>query len=65
MLKNEGNRLAQVRQAVFARFALTVGAGYLGAVCDVPGAVLLYDRRELVAHFYILPLRDPPHPHAR
>jgi len=55
MLKNKGNRLAEVRQAFFPRFALTIGAGYLGAVRDVPWAILLDDRGELVAHVYILP----------
>src|ERR1035437_719394 len=55
MLKNEGNRLTEVRQAFFPRLALTVGARHLGAVRDVPWAVLLDDRGELVAHEYILP----------
>jgi hypothetical protein len=50
VLKNKGNRLAEVRQAFFPRFALTVGTRHFGAVCEVPWAVLLDDRRELVAH---------------
>src|ERR1019366_4395850 len=54
MLKDEGNRLTKVRQAFFPRLALTVGAGHLGAVRDVPWAVLLDDRSEFVAHVYIL-----------
>ena len=50
VLKNKSNRLAQVRQTFFSRFALAVGAGYLGAVSDVPWAILLDDRRELIVH---------------
>jgi hypothetical protein len=34
---------------------LAVGARHLGAVCHVPWAILLNDRRELVVHVYILP----------
>gem|GEM_PF-5979072 len=59
MLKNECNRLTEVRQAFFPRLALTVGARHLGAVRDVPWAVLLDDRGELVAHVYILPPAPP------
>jgi hypothetical protein len=50
VFKNEGNCLAQVRYAFFVRFALAIGAWYLGAVCDEPRSVLLDDCGELVAH---------------
>jgi hypothetical protein len=55
VLQNEGDRLAKVRQAFFARRALTIGPRHFGAVGDVPWAVLLDDRRKLVVHMYILP----------
>jgi hypothetical protein len=55
MLKNKGERLVEVRQAFFTCFALTVGTRHLGAICDVPWAILLDDCRELIAHVYILP----------
>ena len=53
-LKNQFNRRAKVRHALFRRPALTVRARPFGAVCDMPWAILLDYRRELVAHFYIL-----------
>jgi 2-dehydropantoate 2-reductase len=55
VFKNERNRLAKARQAFFTRFALTVGARYFGTVRDVPWAVPLDNRRELVMHVFILP----------
>ena len=54
VFKNEGNRRPKVRQTVFLRFALTVGARHFGAVCDVPWAVLLDYRRKPIAHAHIL-----------
>ena len=56
MFKDQCNRLAKVRQAFFTRLALTISAGYFGAVRDIQWTVLLDDRRELVAHVHILPL---------
>ena len=55
VIENQGNRLAKVRQTFLARFALPIGAWHFGAVPDIPWAVLLDDRREFVAHFFILP----------
>ena len=55
-LEDEGDRFPQVRQALFPRFALAVRSRDLGAVRDVPLAVLLDDGCELVAHVIILPL---------
>ncbi len=50
MLKDQRNRCAEVRQAFFARFPLTVCARHFRTVRDVPGAVLLDDGRELNVH---------------
>ena len=50
VLQDEGNRLAKVRQAFFTRFPLAVGSGHFGAVRDVPWAVSLDNRRELIVH---------------
>jgi len=58
VLKNQGNGLAQVRQAFFTRFALAVGAGHLSAIRHEPRTVLLDNRRKFVAHFHILPCLD-------
>ncbi len=55
MLQNESNRLAKIRQALFTRFPLAVGSGHFGAIRDVPGTVLLNNRRELIVHASILP----------
>src|ERR1019366_1451668 len=57
VLENQGNGLAKVRQTFLARFALPIGARHFSAVGDMPWAVSLDDRREFVAHFFILPLR--------
>jgi len=57
VLENQGNGLAKVRQTFLARFALPIGARHFSAVGDIPWAVSLDDRREFVAHFFILPLR--------
>ena len=54
VLKNQFNRRAQARHALLSRPALTVRARHFGAVCDVPWAILLDYRRELIAHIYIL-----------
>jgi hypothetical protein len=54
VIENEGNRLAQVRQAFFACLPLPVGARRLGAVCNVPWAMLFDDSRESVVHVCIL-----------
>ncbi len=48
VLKNQGNRFAQVRETFVAGLAPTFGSGHVGAVRDVPGAVLLDNRREFV-----------------
>jgi hypothetical protein len=50
MFQNQSDGLTQIRQAFFTRFALTIGAGNLRAIRDVPRAILLDNRRELVAH---------------
>jgi hypothetical protein len=50
VLKNERDGLAEVREALFPRFALTVRAGNFRAIGDVPQAVSLDDRGELVVH---------------
>ena len=52
--QNERNCLAKVRQAFFTRFPLAVGTGHFGAIGDVPWAVLLDNRRELIMHASIL-----------
>ncbi len=57
VFQNEGNCLAQVRQAFFVRFALTIGAWHLGAVCHEPRSVPLDDCSELVAHDQFYPAR--------
>src|ERR1035438_4211019 len=45
-------RFSQVAEAFFACSALPVSSGHLGAIGDIPGAVLLENRRELVAHMH-------------
>src|SRR6266851_6141128 len=55
VLQDQDNRLAKVRQAFFTRFPLAVGSGHFGAICDVPWAVLLDNRHELIVHASILP----------
>jgi hypothetical protein len=54
MFQNESDRLAEIRQALFTRLALTVGPRHLSTVRDVPWAITLDNRRELVAHDPIL-----------
>ncbi|HXA68097.1 MAG TPA: hypothetical protein VNV82_23245 [Bryobacteraceae bacterium] len=56
VFKDQFNRLTKVRQTFFTRLALTISAGHLGAVRDIPWTVLLDYGGELVAHAYILPL---------
>ncbi len=58
MLQNQSNCFAQVREAFLTRFSLAVGAGHFGAVCDVPGAILLDNRGEFVVHGSILSSGD-------
>src|ERR1039458_1200371 len=58
VLKDEGNCFAEVWQAVFARFALAVGAWYFGTVGDVPWAIPLDDRSKLVVHGYSVELAN-------
>ena len=55
ILQDEGNRLAKARQAFFTRFPLAIGSGHFGAIRDMPRAVLLDNRRELIMHESILP----------
>ena len=57
VIENQGNRLAKIRQTFLARLSLPIGAWHFSAIPDIPWAVLLDDRREFVAHFFILPLR--------
>ena len=54
VFQNEGDGLPKVRQTFFPRPSLAVGAWQFGAVCDVPRAVLLNNRGELVVHASIL-----------
>lgn len=54
VLEDQRDRLAQVRETFLTRFSLAVGAGDFGAIGDVPGTILLDNRRELVAHDRIL-----------
>jgi len=56
MFEDEGNRLAQIRQAFLTGFPLAVCARDFGAIGNVPVAVLLHDCREFTAHtllFYL------------
>ena len=55
MLQNEGNSLVKTREAFFTRFSLAVSSGHFGAIRDVPWAVSLDNRRELIVHEPILP----------
>jgi hypothetical protein len=54
MLKDQSNRFAEVRQALFTRFPLSVCAWHFRTVRDVPGSILLDDGRELIVHYYIV-----------
>ena len=54
VLQDERNRLAKIRQAFFTRLTLAVGSAHFGAIRDVPWAVLLDNRRELIVHASIL-----------
>ena len=60
MLDDQGNRFAQIRQALFTRFPLAIRTGHFGAVSNIPRAILLDNRGEFVAHdsFYCHP-HDP------
>ncbi len=62
VLQNESDRFAEIRQTLFTRLALTVGSGHFGAVRDVPWAISLDNRRELVAHGTVLPHPAKPGP---
>jgi hypothetical protein len=55
VIQNERDCLTKVSQAFFARSSLAVGAGHFSAIRDVPRAILLDNRRELVMHASILP----------
>ena len=55
VLENQGNGLTKVRQTFLARLALPIGTWHFSAVRDMPWAVSLDNRREFVAHFFILP----------
>ena len=55
VLQDKGNRLVKVRHAFFTRFPLAVGSEHFGAIRDVPWAVLLDNRRELIVDEPILP----------
>jgi hypothetical protein len=50
MFQNQRDGLAKVREALFMRFALTISTRNFRAVRDVPGTVLLNDRREFITH---------------
>lgn len=54
MIKDECDRFAQIREAVFPSLALTVRTRNLGTVSDEPWPILLDDGRELVTHDYSL-----------
>jgi ribosomal-protein-alanine N-acetyltransferase len=54
VIEDQGDRFAQICQALLPGLALTIGTRHLGAVGDVPGAVLFDYRRKLVAHAFIL-----------
>jgi hypothetical protein len=56
VVQDEGDCLTKVSQAFFTRFPLAVRPGHLGAIRNVPRAILLHDRSELVMHTFILPL---------
>ena len=55
MLKNKGNRFAQIFKTCVARGALPIRTWNLSAVGDMPRAVLLHYRCKLVAHTHTLP----------
>ena len=48
--QDQGDRFPQTLEAFFMRSALAIRAGNFGAPGDIPWAVLLNNRRELVAH---------------
>jgi hypothetical protein len=50
VFEHQCNRLAKIREAFFARFALAVCVWNFRAIRDVPRAILLDNRCELVAH---------------
>lgn len=50
MFQNERDRLAEICQAFFTRFALAVGPWYFSAIRDVPWPIPLDNRGELVVH---------------
>lgn len=56
MFEDECNRFTKIRETFFPRFALAVRTGDFGTIGDVPRAVLLDYRGELVAHIVSLAL---------
>ena len=48
VLQDEGNRISKILLACLNGLTLTIGAGYLRAVANVPLPVALDDRSELV-----------------
>jgi ribosomal-protein-alanine N-acetyltransferase len=54
VIQNQSDCFAQICQALLPSFALTVCARHLGAVGDAPRAVPFHNRRELVAHAFVL-----------
>ncbi len=50
MFQNQRDSLTQIRETLFMRFALTIGAGNFRAIRNVPRAILLDDRCEFVTH---------------
>ena len=50
VFQNECNGFTKISQALFSRSPLAIGAGYFGAVSDVPWAISFDDRGELVPH---------------
>jgi AbrB family looped-hinge helix DNA binding protein len=54
VIEDQRNGFAKIRQAFLTRLALAVRARNLGTIGDVPGAVLLYGRREFTVHVFIL-----------
>ena len=55
MLQNQSNRFTEISEALFTRLPLAVGSGNLGAVRNVPRAIFLDNRRELIVHGPIVP----------
>lgn len=55
VIQNQSDRLAKICQTLFTRLALAVRPRHFGAIGDIPGAVLLDNRREFVVHRFMLP----------